>query len=120
MKKLKRVLAGIGVCTLSLLPVSGVEASEQNLKKIAEMYEQSVVNTLEWNFEFYPEDTFYDSKDSAEFLSEEYSGGNYYFKYYYCAAKDEMVQVLFEKGTDRFRAYVIYNSDCIETSMYIR
>ena len=120
MKTFKKVVAAIGVCLLSLFPVSGVSASEQGLEQIAEMYEKSVVDTLELSSEFYPDDTYYESKSSADFVSEPYSGSNYYFKYYYNADRDELVQTLFESGTDRFRAYVLYKSDRIYTSMYIR
>lgn len=120
MKTLKKAVAVMGLCLLSLLPVSGVSASEQGLKQTAEMYEKSVVDTLELNFEFYPDDTYYESKGAADFLSEKYSGSSYYFKYYYNQDRDELVQTLFESGTDRFRAYVVYKSDRIYTSMYIR
>lgn len=120
MKTFKKAVVIIGVCLLSLFPVSSVSASEQGLEQIAKMYEKSVVDTLEWNFEFYPDDTYYESKSSADFLSEPYSGSSYYFKYYYNEDRDELVQALFESSTDRFRAYVLYKSDRIYTSMYIR
>lgn len=120
MKMLKRTVVLFGVCLLSLLPVSGVEASEEILQKKAELYETSAVDTLEWNYEFYPDDTYYDSKESVDFIGEKYTGDTYYFKYYYNEDMDELVQVLFESGTDRFRAYVVYKNDRIYTSMYIR
>lgn len=120
MKSFKKVIAVFGVCLLSLLPFSVTNASENDVTAKAKMFEQSVVDTLGWNLEFYPDEDYYSSSTAAQFMTGSYDGSIYYFRYYYNEERDELVQVLFESGSNDFRAYVVYNGDCVITSMYIR
>lgn len=120
MKSIKRALAVIGVCILSLLPYSLTMASEDDVTEKAKMFEQSVIDTLEWNLEFYPDEDSYSSSTAAHFMTGFYDGSTYYFRYYYNEERNEVVQVVFESGTNNFRAYVVYDGDCAIKSMYIR
>lgn len=120
MKSFKKIVAAFGVCLLSLLPFSVTNASESDVNAKAKMFEQSVVATLKWDLEFYPDEDFYSSSTAAQFMTGSYDDSIYYFRYYYNEERDELVQVLFESGSNDFKAYVVYNGDCVITSMYIR